>query len=155
MVVYRRVLSALVLGLLVAAAPACKQKSDNAAAAADTTTAAPAPAPAAFAVQSVEVGKQIGADKRVTSPSTTFAPTDTIYASVATEGTAPSKTIAAKWTFGAGTLVKADSQAIAPSGPEATEFHIAKPSGWPAGKYKVEISVDGTPAGSKEFEVKK
>ena len=155
MVVYRRTLSTLALGLLVAAAPACKQKTDRAAAAPDTSTAASTPAPAAFAVQSVEVGKQVGADKRVTSPSTTFAPTDTIYASVATEGTAPSKTIAAKWTFGSGKLVKADSQTIAPSGPEATEFHIVKPSGWPAGKYKVEISVDGSPAGSKEFEVKR
>jgi hypothetical protein len=153
---YRRSLCALVLGLLVVAAPACKQKSnDTAAAAPDTSMAAPAPAPAAFAVQGVEVGKQIGADKRVSSPSTTFAPKDTIYASVATEGAAPSKTIAAKWTFGSGKLVKADSQTIAPSGPEATEFHIAKPSGWPVGKYKVEISVDGSPAGSKEFEVKK
>jgi hypothetical protein len=44
---------------------------------------------------------------------------------------------------------------IAPTGPATTEFHISKPSGWPAGKYKVEISADGAPAGSKEFEVKK
>jgi hypothetical protein len=152
---YRRSLCALALGLLVVAAPACKKKTDTAAAAPDTSMAAPAPAPAAFAVQSVEVGKQIGSDKRVTSPGTTFAPKDTIYASVATEGAAPSKTIAAKWTFGSGKLVKADSQTIAPSGPEATEYHIARPSGWPVGKYKVEISVDGSPAGSKEFEVKK
>jgi hypothetical protein len=28
-------------------------------------------------------------------------------------------------------------------------------SGWPAGKYKVEIAVDGTPATTKDFEVKK
>ena len=32
--------------------------------------------------------------------------------------------------------------------------YISKPSGWPVGKYKVEVSVDGSPAGSKEFEVK-
>jgi hypothetical protein len=103
----------------------------------------------------VEVGKQLGADKQVSNPTTTFAPRDTIYASVATEGAAPSKTIVAKWTFGSGKAVKTDSQTIAPTGPAHTEFHITKPSGWPAGKYKVEISVDGSPAGSKEFEVKK
>jgi hypothetical protein len=156
MVVYQRTLCTLGLGLLVVAAPACKQKTETGAAASDTSTAASAPAPAAFAVTSVDVGKQVGPDKRVAAPSTTFAPNDTIYASVTTEGAAPSKTVVAKWTFGtAGKLVKADSQTIAPKGPATTEFHISKPSGWPAGKYQVEISVDGSPAGSKAFEVKK
>jgi hypothetical protein len=103
----------------------------------------------------VEVGKQIGADKRITSPTTTFAPKDTIYASVATEGTAPSKILAAKWSFQDGQVVKEAAETIAPTGPAATEFHISKPSGWPVGKYKVEIIVDGSPAGSKDFEVKK
>jgi len=157
MAVHRRALGALAFGLLVVAAPACKKKTESAAAAPDTAAAAAAPAPAStpFAVQTIEVGKHVGTDKRVSDPTTSFSPKDTIYASVVTEGQAPSKTIAARWTFGSGTLVKADSQTIAPSGTEATEFHIAKPSGWPAGKYKVEISVDGSPAGSKEFEVKK
>jgi len=50
--------------------------------------------------------------------------------------------------------VKEGTETIAPTGPAVTEFHISKPSGWPAGKYKVEIAVDGAPAGSKEFEVK-
>jgi hypothetical protein len=157
MTVYPRTLSTLALGLAVVAAPACKKKTETAAAPPDTTAAAaPAPAPVPFAVQVIEVGKQVGPDKKVTAPAATFGPKDTIYASVATEGAAPSKTIVAKWTFGpAGKLVKADSQTIAPTGPAATEFHISKPSGWPVGKYKVEITVDGSPAGSKEFEVKK
>jgi hypothetical protein len=153
--VYRRTLCTLALGFAVAAAPACKKKTDTAAAAPDTSMAAPAPAATPFAVQGVEVGKQLGADKKVASPATSFAPKDTIYASGGTEGSAPSKTIVARWTFGSGKLVKADSQTIAPTGPANTEFHITKPSGWPVGKYKVEISVDGSPAGSKEFEVKK
>ena len=155
MVVHRRSLSMLALGLAVVVAPACKKKTETATAGPDTTMAA-APAPAPFAVQGVEVGKGIGADKKVTAPTATFGPKDTIYVSVSTDGAAPSKTIAAKWTYGANAkLVKADSQTIAPTGPAATEFHISKPSGWPAGKYKVEISVDGSPAGNKEFEVKK
>ena len=51
--------------------------------------------------------------------------------------------------------MKEGSETIAPTGPSVTEFHISKPSGWPIGKYKVEISADGTPATTKEFEVKK
>ena len=111
--------------------------------------------PAAFAVSEVTLGKALGADKRVASPTTTFGPKDTIYASVATTGSAPSKTLSAKWTFQDGQTVKADSQSIAPSGPSVTEFYIDKKSPWPAGKYKVEISADGTPAATKDFEVKK
>jgi hypothetical protein len=121
----------------------------------ETGAAAPAPAPVAFTVTAIEVGKQVGPDKRVSNPTTTFAPKDTIHASVATDGAAPKKIIAAKWTYQDGQVVKEAAETIAPTGPAATEFHISKPSGWPVGKYKVEITVDGSPSGSKDFEVKK
>jgi hypothetical protein len=52
-----------------------------------------------------------------------------------------------------GLLVNESTQAIAPSGPAATEFHISKPGGWPAGKYKVQVSSNGSAAGAKDFEV--
>jgi hypothetical protein len=35
-----------------------------------------------------------------------------------------------------------------------TEFHIAKPGGWPQGKYKVEILLNGVTAETEDFEVK-
>ena len=35
-------------------------------------------------------------------------------------------------------------QTIAPTGSAATEFHISKPDGWPAGKYKLEVLLNGT-----------
>lgn len=150
---FRSTLWASGLGLIVIAMPACKKK-DAPAPPADAATPAPAPAPPEFAVQGIELGKGVGADKRVTAAATTFGRRDTIYASVATEGAAPSKTIAAKWTFQGGQVVKEQSETIAPTGPAATEFHIAKKTAWPAGKYTVEVSVDGAPAGNKDFEIK-
>jgi hypothetical protein len=148
----RRFMWAVGLGLVVIGVPACKKKE---APAPPAEAAAPAPAPApAFAVQVIEIGKGIGPDKRVTAPGTSFGRRDTIYVSVATEGAAPSKTISAKWTYQDGQVVKEQSESIAPTGPAATEFHISKPKPWPVGKYKVEIAVDGAPAGSKDFEVK-
>lgn len=114
-------------------------------------TAKPAAAP--FKVSSVEVGKAVGADKRVTSPTTAFGANDTIYASVLTEGSAPSVVLKARWTYQDGQLVDESSQTIASTGPAATEFHISKPSGWPAGKYKVEISADGKVVATREFDV--
>jgi hypothetical protein len=142
---------AAALCVAVVGIPACKKKE---APAPPAEAAAPAPAPPAFAVLGIDVGKGIGADKKVTAPATTFGRRDTIYASVATEGAAPSKTISAKWTYQDGQVVKEQAETIAPTGPAATEFHISKPKPWPVGKYKVEIVVDGAPAGSKDFEVK-
>lgn len=148
----RRLVWVAALGMIVSGMTACKKKE---APAPPAESAAPAPVPEpAFAVQSVDVGKAINADKRVTSPTTTFGRRDTIYASVVTEGAAPNKTIAAKWTYQDGQVVKEQSEAIAPTGPAATEFHISKPKPWPVGKYKVEIMVDGAAAGSKDFEIK-
>ena len=112
-----------------------------------------APPPVAFSVTGVTLGKAVAADKSVAQPLTTFGRKDTIYASVATVGTSASATLAAVWTFQTGQVVLADTQAIAPQGPAHTEFHISKPSGWPAGKYKVTISLDGAPAGAQDFEV--
>ena len=147
---------ALLAGLLAGAG--CKKNAPPPAESgtAGTAPAAPAPAePEAFKVSEVELGKTIGPDKRVLSPATTFGPKDTIYVSVATSGSAPSKTITAKWSYQNGQVVKEGTETIAPTGPAVTEFHIAKPSGWPAGKYTVVIAVDGSPAGTKEFEVKR
>jgi hypothetical protein len=124
---------------------------------AKTGAAAPPPvsaAPAPFRVASIELGSAIGADKRIAEPASTFAATDTIYASVASEGTAPSVTLAARWTYEDGQLVQESSETLAPSGPAVTVFHIAKPSGWPAGKYRVEIAVNGAPSGVRELEVR-
>jgi hypothetical protein len=123
-------------------------------------TAVPAPTAVPtlvpFKVTSVDLGKSIGDDKKIKDAATTFGPKDTIYAVISSEGAAAKVTLKARWTYGAkGTLVNEESRDIAPTGPAVTEFHIAKPSGWPAGKYKLDVSADGSAAGTKEFEVKK
>ncbi len=115
-----------------------------------------APATVPFHVLAVDLGKGLGADKKVTDPTTIFGPKDTIYASVATEGTATGVTLRAKWTYGdAGTVVHDENLSISPTGPTNTEFQISKPTPWPAGKYKVEISANGTTVASKDFEIQK
>jgi len=112
------------------------------------------PAPAPFRVTSVEVGNAIGADKRVTTPTATLSPNDTIYASVASDGAAQSVTLTARWTYEDGQVVQETQQTIAPSGPAASEFHIENPDGWPTGRYQVEILADGRSVGTREFEIR-
>lgn len=124
----------------------------------ETPPTTPAPAPAAPATEpvrivAVELGNAVDASQNVTAPSTEFAASDTIYASVSTTGSADSATLAAKWTYQDGQTVNESSQTIAPSGPAVTTFHISKPDGWPAGKYKVDISLDGAVVESRDFVV--
>jgi hypothetical protein len=141
--------SALVLAACKKEAPAPPPEPT----AAPMPTAAPTPAPA-VTVTDLSLGKALGPDKKVQSPSDTFKPKDTIFAVVSTDGSAASSVIAVKWTFGDGQTVKEDSKTIAPTGPATTEFSIQKASGWPKGTYKVETTVDGKPGPSKTFTVK-
>jgi len=159
-------IAAALLGSL--ALVGCKKKQDEAAmtppaasepAPAPATMPEPAPAPSSTAsVTSVDLGNSVGADMKVASAMTTFAPKDTIYASVTTStsdpmGSVPGK-LGAKWTFSDGQVVNEESKDLTLSGDGMTEFHISKPDGFPVGKYKVEISMDGNVVQSKDFEVK-
>ena len=141
----------LALALSVAAPLACKKSQELPAPAGAQT--APSPAAQPVAVVGLTLGKQVGPDKKVTGESTTFAPGDTIYASVDTQGAATGTAIVARWTYQDGQTVHEETQALTLTGPATTEFHIAKPDGWPKGSYKVEILVDGVPVRSADFTV--
>jgi hypothetical protein len=111
-------------------------------------------AAAGVRVNGIEVGRTLGTGKVIADKTADFSPSDTIYLSVETSGSAAQATVAARWTYQDGQVVKEQSEAIAPSGPAHTEFHMAKPDGWPTGKYSVAVSLNGAAAGSKDFTVK-
>lgn len=113
-----------------------------------------APPTSEVRVTGVDLGRSIGGDKRVAEKVDQFGPNDMIYASVLTSGTSPSAVLKARWTFEDGQVVDETEQTIAPNGDAATEFHISKPDGWPVGKYKVEVFLNGSAVQSKDFQVK-
>jgi hypothetical protein len=151
----RLALGVLACGTLMLAA-GCKKENKTVP---DTTTAAgavitPAPAPAVISVVDVDLGKAIGADKKITDKTDDFAPKDQIFASVHTAGTAPSASLSARWTFEDGSVVDERSENIAANCDAYTEFHIAKPSGWPKGKYTLHLLLYGKEVRTKDFTVK-
>lgn len=148
---FRR-LSLFAAGAGLVAAAACAKKTDTGAVDTTATTTTMAPA-AAVHVTGIQLGRAIGSDGRVASATDEFKPSDTIYASVATDGVAQSATLSARWTYQDGQVVDTTSRAIAPTGPAATEFHISKPSGFPKGNYKVEIMLNGQTTQTKDFKV--
>ena len=162
-----RIIAAAGVALLAVAGMAgCKKKDEPSPVPTATTpppvvTTAPAPAPAparTVTVTSVDVGSAVGPDFKVTAPTTEFKKGDTIYASVSTATSDPAAPVAgkltAKWTFQNIQPVSEETREFNFTGPGVTEFHVSKPDGWPLGKYRVDVWLDGTFAASKDFEVK-
>ncbi|KAB7632649.1 MULTISPECIES: hypothetical protein [Gammaproteobacteria] len=162
-------ISTAVLAALLAtvALAGCKKKEDTAdnnaqpaamtpAAPAPMTEAAPQPMTAAAGVNvsAVTVGKTAAADKTVTSVAL-FAPKDDIIVSIRTDGSANNANVAAKLTFQNGQVAGEQNQVVNTTGAETTNISFKNANGWPAGKYRAEVMVDGKAAGSpQEFEVK-
>jgi hypothetical protein len=116
------------------------------------TTPAATPAAPELTVTTVDLGNAVGADNRVTTPATSFATSDTIHASVATDGSAGG-TLTSTWTFQDGQVVNTEDKAI-PAGAQVTDFSISKPDGWPAGHYKLELANNGMVVQTREFDIK-
>lgn len=144
-----RIYTATGLALLALLACHREERSEPPAASPPVSAAPDLPARVAW----IELGSAADSNGRVTAPSSRFAPKDTIYVSVLTDGQPTGSTLSARWTYEDGQVVSENRQTLG-ADRHATEFHIAKPDGWPAGRYQVEIALNGQPAGSKEFEVR-
>jgi hypothetical protein len=104
-------------------------------------------------------GVTLGNDAAVTTPSTTFAPGDSIHAAVATQTSDPatpvSGTLTATWTHvDSDQTINTESKEFAFTGPGTTTFQISKPDGWPTGRYRVAIALDGDTVDITDFEVR-
>ncbi|MGE5242197.1 MAG: hypothetical protein ACM3NI_11175 [Bacteroidota bacterium] len=147
--------SALAL-LLALTVVACGKKETPPPAAPPAPQSMQPAAPAEVSVSAINLGNAIGADKRVATPSSSFAKTDTIYAAVETQGSG-NMVLKAVWTYHKGdkvAVVNENSMTITASGPAVNEFHVSMPSGWPPGDYQVEIFANDKSAGASKFTVK-
>ncbi len=120
--------------------------------------APPPPVAATASVTAVTLGSVVGADGKVTTPSSTFAKTDTITASIDTNTSDPAAAVAgtlgAKLSYQDGQVVSDEPKSFNFTGPGTTNFTFSKPDGWPLGKYKLDVTLNGAQAQSAEFEVK-
>lgn len=148
----RRISSLAGLALLTAfASVGCakgEDKVDSAAATADTATRA------ALSVIDVDMGRHIGADKKITDKTDDFAPKDTIYGSVHTSGTATNGSVVGRWTFQDGSVVGEQTENVTTAGDAYAAFHIAKAGGFAPGKYTLHVLIDGKEVRTKDVTVK-
>ena len=118
------------------------------------TTMAPPTTTASVSLVSIDLGKAIKADNKVTEETENFNVRDPVYASVTTSGDVPNAALTTRWLSADGQVLDESTQNVSLSGTMTTAFHIAKAADWPAGNYKVEILVNGEKIGDQSFEIK-
>ena len=109
-------------------------------------------------IAQVDLTHEIDEHNEPRSARETFAPTSTIYASIAVEGSGKG-TLAAKWTDPSGQVLADQHQDINNTKPTRYEFHIPPAQGQhPLGRYRVIIALNGGGGGgatkNREFEIR-
>ena len=99
----------------------------------------------------IQTGRSLNPDRSIASITTLFKPSETIYVSVQTTGTAPG-TIGVRWMY-QGRLVDEPVKQVDYDGPASTDFQLQNSGGFPEGDYSVEISINGAAVGTRNFKV--
>jgi len=136
----------------------CKKKEEPVAPPPAAVEPAPAPiepAPAPVSATSVTVGNTAAADKSVAAVGT-FGTKDKIIVSVKTDAATPADAaIDAKLTFQDGQVAGQKTANVKAEDAGTTNIEFTNTNPWPAGKYKVDVTLNGQPVGiTQEIEVK-
>ncbi len=141
------------LVLLACLLGACQKKES-----ADRTDAeGPAPVREEARLTDVALGHGVNSAHQVEQVADEFAPGDTIWASVKTEGTPAQTRILARWVYTEGgkeQVVTEDTHTTAQAGTGYTSFFVTNPNPWPAGSYELRVGLDGEIKDTKKFSVK-
>lgn len=136
---------ALVAAALLALSVACAGEED----AGPKTT----PAGSLVALREFRVGGAIDSTGAVVAPADSFAPRDTVYASVAAEGNVDQAILTARWTRSEGVLMGERQEVFPLEGRRIVTFRLSDPGGLPPDEYRVEVHLGGDAVGSEPFRV--
>ena len=149
---------AVPLVVIAALAGACGRSagsgSQGGGAADSAAIAASAAKPTELRVSNVMIGRRLGSGDRITEPTFQFAPEDTVYVSVSTEGAGGGRTLTAAWRSQTGEILQQSSEPVRPAG-ENTAFQLSQPKGMKPGTYKVIVFLGDDSIDTKVFAVKK
>jgi len=142
---------------LTAAVVACAKKEAPApppppAPTAAPTVEVPTPVPAAR-LEKISVTKSVNADKSPGEAAASFGKKDTVYVSFWMADVPAGTEVKARWSDPSGKQLTEDKITTDKAGSGYSEFHAAKKSGWTPGTYKVDLFVNGQPAGTVNFTV--
>lgn len=141
--------TSLATGLILLSACRTEERGaiDSAAGAAESS------ARAAVSVIKIDLGRRVDAENKIPDDADTFAPSDTIYASVQTSGPAEEgSSVVGRWTFPDGSVVNQNANEAAAKA-DRVVFFIARPGGLPTGNYTFQILVNDREVRSKAARV--
>jgi hypothetical protein len=102
-------------------------------------------------ITTLQLGKALNPDNSVGTHTTRFKPDDTVYVSLLSDDPGYG-TVTVRWLLN-GQVVSEAKRDVSYTRAAATEFHLQNSGGFPHGSYRVEILINGQPAGSREFRV--
>ena len=109
--------------------------------------------PAGARIERITVAKAVNADDSPGEAAAAFGRMDTVYVSMWTASAPVGTEIAARWFGPNGQQLTEDKVVTDKAGDGYTSFHAANVKGWAPGTYRVDILVNGAPAGSTTFTI--
>lgn len=100
----------------------------------------------------LEIGRRVDGDGRVLGETRQFQRGDSVHLSVLTEGSSPASLLRVRWLATDGRALHADERAVTTQGPSVHTFRLTPGSGWPGGRYRVEVMADGDLVGGRDFD---
>ena len=105
------------------------------------------------ALDSVDIGRSLEADKSIKDATSSFKPQDTVYASLKVSGSANSGLVRALWTDPQGKVVQDNTRIVTPSRSDTVTFEATPPNGWSGGRYRLDLYLDDRLAATRNFSV--
>lgn len=141
---------------LAVSTAACKKKVETAAyppPGSEPPAAMATAVPAGVRIERITVAKAVNADNSPGEAATAFGRADTVYVSMWTASAPVGTEIAARWFAPNGQQLTEDKVVTDKAGDGYTSFHAGNVKGWAPGTYRVDILVNGAPAGSTTFTI--
>jgi hypothetical protein len=115
--------------------------------------ASPVPAAPVTHVERITIARAVNADHSPGEAATTFGKKDTVYVSMWTSNAPVGTEITARWFGPDGKQLTEDKIVTDKAGDGYTSFHAANTKGWAPGAYRVDVLLNGAPAGSTTFTI--
>lgn len=102
-------------------------------------------------VSTLQLGRSLNPDNSVGTHTTRFKPDDTVYVAILSDEPGYGS-VTVRWHLH-GQKISEATREVSYTRAAATEFHLQNSGGFPTGSYRVDVLINGAPAGSREFRV--
>jgi hypothetical protein len=115
------------------------------------SSASPPPEP--IHLKAITLGTAVDGDQRIGTPTRTFGPDATVYASIKTEGSGTT-TLHITWAGAGGKRLHDEDRTVTGSGPTFFAFQFKPEGGWTPGVNRISFALGDEQRHTAEFEIR-